>query len=253
MVKLNRRPLYQVTCNLSVTSANQCICWKSWLWRFLLVKSCDQIVGQLCLAIHFPSYLCPIFAASDGQCLLSVLTGTLWVSLSGYLHSSLSTDTHLGSGKVCSTRSYILCVIRWFLLFFGFPVKPVVKRTLSILQCLAKSVEGEQTRCKVLLHQALMEAIETALSLFPVYLNHPGMCLLEVMRGIGNFYSGGSDWNAQSGETCPVDHVPTWFFVYQETHRLRSNFCWLAHLLINWSFCSDFTVPMPESAKLQLP
>ena len=52
--------------------------------------------------------------------------------------------------------------------------KGTIRSTLTILRRLMETVENEQTRCKVLLHQALMEPIETALSLFPVYLPHPG-------------------------------------------------------------------------------
>ncbi|XP_065193562.1 exportin-6-like [Sycon ciliatum] len=65
-------------------------------------------------------------------------------------------------------------------------VKPVIKCTLTILRRLTESVENEQTRCKVLLHQALMEAIETSLNLFPIFIQEADVAsdLLAFFRAL---------------------------------------------------------------------
>ena len=64
-------------------------------------------------------------------------------------------------------------------------VKPVIKKTLSILTDLVDQVSTlGVTKSKQLCYQSLQESVNGTLLLLPVFINQPGRLLELILRGI---------------------------------------------------------------------
>lgn len=61
----------------------------------------------------------------------------------------------------------------------SLPVKAVIQQTLPVLRDIVDSISGESTKSRQICYQSLQESVQVSLSLFPVFIQQPGQCLIH--------------------------------------------------------------------------